>query len=178
MIMTAHRTCFVVLCIVCLSGCIRPNMRYTETGSMSACATLQNGVLPLYHEVKIIRPADDSAPRLCLRLPDGRIIGRASLTCDGLRQVGFEESHRDYRSQYYDKKLGKTFDVSHELGGHGVTFVFVGDELVELRLFTSERSAIGIGREDTKTFYTFPLTQADLERLFGHPDRISDGVYW
>jgi hypothetical protein len=153
-------------------------MRYTENGSMSARATLEKGVSPLYHEVKIIRPADDSAPRFCLRLPDGRIIGRASLTCDGLRQVGFEEIHRDYRVGYYDKKLGKTVDVSHEFSGQGVTFVFVGDALVELSLFTSERSAVGIGREDSEAFYTLPLTQADLERLFGHPDRISDGVYW
>ena len=145
---------------------------------MSARATLQKGVSPLYHEVKIIRPTDDSAPRFCLRLPDGRIIGRASLTCDGLRQAGLEEIHRDYRGQYYDKRLGKTFDVSHEFGGLGVTFVFVDDALVELRLFTSKRGVIGIGREDAKAFYTLPLTQADLEHLFGHPNRILDGVSW
>jgi len=174
MITTAHRICLAVLCIVCLSGCIRPNMRYTETGSMSARATLQKGVSPLYHEVKIIRPADDSAPRFTLRLADGGIIKRASLTCDGLRQAGLEEIHRDYRGQYYDERLGKTLDVSHEFVGRGVTFLFVGDTLVELRL----RDSVAISRADLNRFYTLPLTQEDLEHIFGHPDKISDGVYW
>ena len=160
MITTVHRICLAVLCIVCLSGCIRPNMRYTETGSMSARATLKKGVLPLYHEVKIRRPTEDSAPRFCLRLPDGRIIRRAAMTCDGLRQAGFEEIR------------------PHEFRGHGISFLFVGNTLVELRLLTIKESGIGIGHEDAKTFYTLPLTQTDLESIFGHPDRISDGVYW
>jgi len=108
------------------------------------------------------------------RLADGRIIERASLTCDGLRQAGLEEIHRDYRAQYYDKRLGKTFDVSHEFGGHGFTSLFVGDTLVELRL----RGSVAISRADLNRFYTLPLTQEDLEHIFGHPDKIVDGHYW
>ncbi len=176
----AHRIWLAALCVVagCLSGCIRPNMRHTVISTLSARATIQKGVLPLYHEVKIARPADASAPRFCLRLPDGQIVERASLTCDGLRQAGFKETHRDYRQQYYDRKLGTTSEISHEFRGQGVAFLFVGDTLVETLLFTSEKDAVAIGREGTKQFYTLPLTQTDLEYIFGHPDKVYDGVSW
>jgi hypothetical protein len=174
--LTPHGILLATLCLVagCLSGCIRPNMRYTGIGSVAARATLQKGVLPLYHEVTITRPADASALRFCLRLPDGRVIERASLNYDGLRQAGFEEIHRDYRRQYYDKTRGRDFDVSHEIATRGASCLFVGDTLVELSL----RDTVAVSRDDAKQFYTLPLTQADLEHVFGQPDKVIDGHYW
>ena len=175
-----HRLFLMALCVIagCVSGCIRPNMRYTEIGSVSARATLQKGVTPLYHEVKITRPTDVSAQRFCLRLPDGKIINQASLTYDGLKRAGVEDVKGYWQRKYYDTKLGMDLDVSHEVGASGIRCLFVGDTLVEISLFTSSTNAVAVGREDTSQFYILPLTQADLEHIFGHPDKVSDGVYW
>ncbi|MCF7707500.1 MAG: hypothetical protein K9N52_01195 [Verrucomicrobia bacterium] len=174
MIAILHSSYIAVLCVVLISGCVRPNIRYIESGSMSARAALQTGAAPLYHEVTITRPADDSAPRFCLRLLDGRIIDQASLTYNGLRQAGLKEVHRDYRRQYYDKRLGTHRDVSHEFATRGISCLFVGDTLVELLL----RDDVAISREDEKRFYTLPLSQADLEQVFGPPDKVLDGHHW
>lgn len=101
------------------------------------------------------------------------------MTCDGLRRAGFEEKPDDFPRQYYDRKLGARFNVSHLFRGRGVTFLFVDNTLVVMSLWaTSKDDGIGIGREDVEEFYSLPLTQEDLEHVFGHPDKIMDGHCW
>jgi hypothetical protein len=161
-----------------LSACVSPNMRYVGIGCVSARAHLRKNVRPLYHEVEITRPTSTAAPRLRFRLPGGQILEQTALTCDGLRRAGFEEKPDDFPRQYYDPKLGTSFKVSHLFRGHGATFLFIDDTLVVVSFQMCGVEGIGIGREDAKEFYSLPLTQEDLEHVFGHPDRIVDGHYW
>jgi hypothetical protein len=154
---------------LCLSGCLSPNLRYTDIGQVSAHAHLRKGVAS-YYEIEIKRPTDASAPRFSIQLPSGQIIQRTSFTYDSLKQAGFLDFHRDYQKQY-----------SHELTGHGVSFHFSDDTLMLVRLGDVSQiggGGVGIGREDGKHFYLLPLSQEDLESTFGHPDKISDAHYW
>ncbi len=167
----SHHILVAGLCVLtlCLSGCLSPNLRYTDIGQVSARAHLRKGVAS-YYEIEIKRPTDASAPQFSIQLPDGQIIQHTSLTYDALKQAGFRDFHRDYQPQY-----------SRELTGYGVSFHFSDDTLLLIRFGDVSRiggDGAGIGREGVKQFYTLPLTQEDLESIFGHPDEISDGHYW
>jgi hypothetical protein len=150
-------------------------MRYTLIGCVTARAAIQKGSPTLYDEVTITRPTLDSAPRFCLRLADGRIIQQKSLTYDGLKHAGFEDVSRQ-QALYYDDKLGKDLQVSHEIAASGIACLFVDESLVEIRLVSG--GTVGVASEAEKQFYTLPLKQEDLEHVFGRPDKISNGVEW
>ena len=144
-------------------------MRYTDIGQVSAHAHLHKGIAS-YYEIEIQRPTDASAPRFAIQLPDGQIIQRTSFTYEDLKRAGFRNFHRDYQPQY-----------PHELTGHGVSFHFSDDTLTLIRLGDMSQiggGGVGIGRDDQRHFYLLPLSQEDLESIFGHPDKISDGHYW
>lgn len=167
----SHHILVTGLCLLglCLSGCLSPNLRYTDIGQVSARAHLRKGVAS-YYEIEIKRPTDGSAPRISIQLASGQIIQRTSFTYDSLKQAGFRDLQRDYQKQY-----------SHELGGHGVSFHFCHETLMLVRLGDVSQiggSRVGIGRDDGKHFYLLPLSQEELESIFGHPDKISDGHYW
>ena len=167
----SHQLAVLGFCLLALGlgGCLAPNLRYTDIGQVTARAHLRKGVAS-YYEIEISRPTDASAPRFSIQLPSGQIIQRTSLTYDALKQVGFRDFHRDYQPQY-----------SRELTGHGVSFHFSDDMLMLLRLGDVSRiggDGVGIGRDDRKHFYLLPLSQEDLEALFGHPNRMSNGHHW
>ena len=167
----SHHVLVVCLCLLafCLAGCLAPNLRYADIGQVSARAHLRKGVAS-YYQIEIKQPTDASAPQFSIRLPHGKILQRSFFTYDALKQAGFRDLHRDYKSQY-----------SHELTGHGVSFCFSDDRLMLIRMSDVSRiggDGAGIGREDGNRFYSLPLSQEDLETLFGRPNKIADGHYW
>jgi hypothetical protein len=166
-----HRILAGGLCLLglFLNGCVAPNHRYAEMGPVSARAHLRKG-LPSYYNIEIQRPTDASAPLFSLRLPDGQILRRTSLTYDALKRTGFSDYKPDYQTQY-----------SHELIGHGVSFRFSSDTLMVVQLGDVSRiggGGVGIGRDEGKHFHVLPLTQEEFESVFGRPNKTSDGHFW
>jgi hypothetical protein len=105
-------------------------------------------------------------PPFCLRLANGQIFQLSAVTLDVVKCAGYTNVYVDYRTNDYH-----TLSVS----GPGAAFRFVNDMPVWIYLTSG---TVGISREDAKRFYTLPLTQDDLERLFGHPDKINTGIEW
>jgi hypothetical protein len=148
-----------------MTGCLSPKTRYTDIGNVSARARLQEGIAS-YYQIEISRPTDALAPRIWLRLPNGKIIDRTWFTYTALKQagfVGFDER---------DNQPGNNY--SHELKRYGASFLFDNGTLIMLRLSQTTGDVVGISREHGKQFKSLPLSQEELEQLFGHPDRISD----
>jgi len=153
-------------------------LRYTTTGNVFARACLEKDAPPLYDYIKIKLPLNEKSLYFCLKMPDGQIVERTSMTCDGLQKAGFIDIYRGYTAGYFDENTKKTLDVSHELESHGATFLFVGDTLMEIRLYSRDVDGVAIGQKDMEKFYTLPLTQEALESIFGKPDKITDGTCW
>ncbi len=156
------------LCLsaLCLTGCASTSIRTTDIGCVSARAHLDKGVAT-YYEIEINQPVDASAPPMLLRLPSGFVISRKSFTYVALKKAGFVGmDERDYQpgSQY-----------THELKRYGASFLFSNGALVTLRLSQTPGEAVGIARDHGKRFYTLPMSQQEIEELFGHPDKVSDG---
>ncbi len=145
-----------------LAGCAS-HTRYTDIGCVTARAEVKDGVAA-YNEIKITGPTDPNAPRISLRIPNGQVIDRKSLTFVALKKAGFEEVPNDAQqpSASYDYKLSR----------YGAFFVFFNGRLVEMYLSKTPNTSIEIARERSKKFYALPLTQAQLEELFGHPEKI------
>ena len=145
-----------------LAGCAS-HTRYADIGAVTARAEVKDGVAA-YNEIKITGPTDPNAPRISLKLPNGQIIERKSFTYVALKKAGFEEVEGDAQqpSTSYDYKLSR----------YGAFFVFFNGRLVEMYLSKTVNTGVEIGHERSKKFYALPLTQAQLEELFGHPEKI------
>jgi hypothetical protein len=162
----AHIILLGSLCLVafCLVGCA--NVRYSVFGCVSARASLAKGVPVLYSEVTIEPPTNKPAPPFCLRFPNGQVVQISALTFDVVKDAGYTSVWVDYRSKDYH-------DLS--VAGPGASFRFINDKPVWIYITSG---VVGISREDAKRFFALPLTQADLESLFGHPDVINNGHEW
>jgi hypothetical protein len=145
-----------------LTGCAS-HTRYADIGCVTARGEQKDNVTT-FNEIKITGPTDPIAPRIIFRIPNGQIIDRKSLTYVALKKAGFEEVEGDpsQPSSNYDYKLSR----------YGALFVFFNGRLVEMYLSKTPNTGIEIARERTKKFYSLPLTQAQLEELFGHPEKI------
>jgi hypothetical protein len=152
------------LAALCLSGCA--NCRYSIFGCVSARASLLEKGPVLYTAITIEPPTNKPAPPFCLRFPSGQVVQLSALTWDVVKGLGYTNVYVDYRSKDY-----------HDLSvtGRGAMFRFENDKPVWIYVTPGE---VGISREDSKRFYTLPLTQDKLEELFGHPDKINSGIEW
>jgi hypothetical protein len=160
----ARGVLFFGLCLSALglAGCAS-HTRYADIGCVTAHADVKDGVAA-YNEIKITGPTDPNAPRINLKIPNGQIIDRKSLTYLALKKAGFEEVPSDAQQP------GASYD--YRLSRYGAFFVFFNGRLVEMYLSKTPNTSIEIGRERSKKFYALPLTQAQLEELFGHPEKI------
>src|SRR5262245_3251036 len=81
------------LCLFALSlcGCVSDNNRRAEFSHVAARAKLDKGVAT-YHEIEVTEPMDALAPRIWIKLPDGRILDRKWFGYSTLKQAGFAGS--------------------------------------------------------------------------------------
>jgi hypothetical protein len=157
--------CFTVLT---LAGCVFRNSRQTEFGPVSARAHLTKGVAS-YYEINIRRPNEPSAPRIWIRLPDGKVIDRKSFNYTALSKLGFlDSSAHDFQP---DK------EYMNALSRYGASFFFNNGELISMHLFVADGNLVGIARAGTNQFRSLPLTQQELEQIFGRPDDTSEGFH-
>lgn len=154
----------VCLAVLCLAGC-KSNTRLTDIGLVSAKARLKDGVAS-YYQVEIGQPLDPHAPRIWLKLPEGKIIDRPWFNFNFLQQAGFVNAP--------DKEYQPGSPYSQELVRSGVAFCFSYGTLELIRFTETAGTPVGIGLEHGKEFYSLPLSQQQLEKLFGKPDRMSD----
>ena len=165
--LSQFRMAALCVVIVWMAGCVFPNTRYTSIGNVSARAYIHDNNVPSYYEITIRQPLDSNAPRILLKLPTGKILDRRSYNYVALQQAGLiGNPEQEYQ---LDK------DYSHVLSRWGVSFFFNNGELIRLRLEQSTGTLVGIAREGSKKFFTLPMTQQDLEQVFGHPDDSSTG---
>jgi hypothetical protein len=160
-------TASLCLIVLGLTGCMSANVRRVQIGRVTAYAHLTKGVAS-YHEIEIQEPAAVGAPGVLLQLPNGRVLDRKSFTYDTLKQAGLiSPEGQDYQP-------GNTY--SNELSRYGLSFFFLNGRLMLLRLSetTGPGPAVGIAGERSKQFYHLPMTEDELHRLFGRPDRSKD----
>src|SRR5262245_14967383 len=148
-----------------LCGCVSPNTRHAQFGRVAANAHLEKGT-PTYNELEIYEPLDVLTPQIWLRLPDGRVLDKKWFSYATLKQAGFTGSDEK------DFEPGSIY--THELSRYGVSFFFSYGTLKMIRLSKTQGPAVSFGRENGTLFYTMPLTQEQLEQLFGHPEKVSD----
>jgi hypothetical protein len=156
---------FVWLTALGMTGCMTPNTREVNIGSVTARAHLREGVAS-YYQIEIRRPTAALAPSLLLKLPDGRILDRKSFTYPALKQAGFlgpEGGDFNPNNPY-----------SHELSRYGVSFFFNQGTLVLMRISETTGPVASIAGERAKIFRTLPFSQEILEKLFGRPEKTSD----
>jgi hypothetical protein len=147
------------------TGCMTPNTREVEIGMVSARARLVEGKATFY-ELEIHKPMADTAPRILLQLPDGKIIDRTGFSYLALKQAGFlGEEGNDYNpSNVY----------SHQLSRYGASFFYNQGTLMMIRISQTAGPSVSFAGERKKIFRTLPLTQEELEKLFGRPDKTAD----
>jgi hypothetical protein len=148
-----------------LCGCMSANTRHAQFGRVSATAHLTKGV-PTYNTLEVYEPLDVLTPQIWLRLPDGRVLDRKWFIYSTLKQAGFTGSD--------EKDFTPSSIYTHELSRYGVTFFFAYGTLKMIRLSTTTGPAANIARENSQLFYTMPMTQEQLEQLFGRPEKQSD----
>ena len=153
------------LTLLLATGCASHKLRYTDIGCVSATAQLHDGVAA-YNEIEISGPTDPTAPRISLKMPGGQVVERRAFTYVALKKAGFEDVQGDAQepSATYDYRLSK----------YGVVFVFFNGTLVSMHMSKTTTTEVAVGRERTKNFYTLPLTQKQLEEVFGKPDKMAD----
>ncbi len=148
-----------------VTGCMTPNTREVEIGLVSARARLVEGKASFY-EIDIRKPMADTAPRILLQLPDGRTIDRTGFTYLNLKQLGFlGEEGNDYNP-------GKAY--SHQLSRYGASFYFNQGTLLLIRITQTDGPQISFAGERKPIYRSLPLTQEELEKLFGRPDKLDD----
>src|SRR5262249_50900522 len=121
-----------------------------------------------YNELEIYEPLDALTPQIWLRLPepDGRILDQKWFTYPTLKQAGFLGSD--------EKDFAPDSIYTHELSRYGVALFFSYGALQMIRVSKTSSPAASIARESGKLWFTMPLTQEQLEQLFGHPEKQSD----
>jgi hypothetical protein len=155
---------------LCLAGCASVKYREAQVGPVTARADLVNGVAS-YYDIEVARPAEAQAPKLWLKLPTGQIIDQRWFAYNYLKKAGFVgEDSKDFQP-------GKSY--THELSRYGASFYFNMGALVSMRLTKTSGTATGISlaRENSNEFFSLPLTQEQFEKVFGRPDRMSDGFH-
>ena len=157
----------LALALALVAGCLFPNTRYTTIGNVSARAYIHDKNVPSYYEISIREPLDPNAPRIILKLPNGKILDRRSFTYLALQQAGLLGNPEQ---EYQPDK-----DYSHVISRWGLSFFFSNGELIRLRMEQSTGTLVGIAREGSKKFYTLPMTEQELQQVFGHPDDSSTG---
>jgi len=150
--------------LICFSGCT-PNMRYIRSGDMWTMGAIKKGEPVLYPAIWLDLATNKPIPRICLRLQTDQVVPLASVTWEIVKDAGYT-NNPDEKSP-----IGSN-DFTVE--GEGATFHFVNHSLVAVGIGVGE---IGISREDETKFYVAPFTQEELEHLFGHLDRVSDGYF-
>jgi hypothetical protein len=153
-----------VAMLICFSGCT-PNMRYIRSGNMWTMGAIKKGEPVLYPAIWLNLTTNKPIPHLRLRLQNDQVVPLAAVTWEIVKDADYTHNP----------------DTMHPLGsndftveGEGATFHFVNRTLVGVGIGVGE---IGIGREDETKFYVAPFTQEELEHLFGHLDRVSDGYF-
>jgi hypothetical protein len=153
------------LILSCLTGCASLTVREAKLGTVTAHAQVEKKI-PSYFEIEIEKPLDDSAPRLWIKMPNGKIIDRAWFNYANLKLAGFQSfPEKDYQP-------GARF--TQELTRYGASFFFDLGSLKMIRFTQTTGDSVSLAREKGKDFYKLPLTQEQLEQLFGKPDAVSD----
>jgi hypothetical protein len=153
---------------LCLTGCVSPNIREADIGSVSARAHLIDGKAS-YYQIEIRHPTDAAAPHILFQLPDGQIIERTSFSYAALKKAGFVELE--------PRDLDPVKNLSYGLSRYGTSFFYNEGTLVLIRLSQAAGPTVAIAGERKKVFRTLPLSQEDLERLFGKPDKTLEGYH-
>lgn len=179
----------VILVALGLSGCA--NMRDSVMGNIRARSEIVAGIAPSYAEITMTWPADPSARRFFIRLPDGTFLMQEDFTYNRLRNAGFQDLPfwtKDFQETYHDLEHDKTYDVSHHLEGFGVHFIFVGEKLTEIHAYElpleRRKEGAAFGRDSNHgvlagsvPFFSLPMTQGELSLVFGVPDKIEKDTF-
>lgn len=176
----------VIFVALGFSGCA--NMRDSVMGNIRARSEIVAGVAPSYTEITVTWPANPSARRFLMKLPDGTLLMQEDFTYERLKKAGFRDLPfqspvKDDRETFYDLDHDARYDVSHHLYGFGVGFIFVGDRLAELQAdgwapeHRGEEAAFGRDSNPSvlagsMPFFSLPMTQEELRIAFGPPDKI------
>ena len=126
---------------------------------------IKKGEPVLYPAIWLNLATTNPLPRVCLRLQNDQIVPVATLTWEIVKDAGYTHNP----------------DAMHPIGsndftveGEGATFHFLNHTLAGVGIGIGE---IAISRSDEAKFYSAPFTQEELEHLFGHLDRVSDGYF-
>jgi hypothetical protein len=146
------------------AGC--KSTRTSEYGYVSATAVLRKGV-PTYEQLEIRQPKGRLAPTVWLKLPDGRVIDRTWFDYYHLHQAGFYSAP--------DEEYQPANRYSQEFTRYGVSFCFFNGALEVLRISQTQGDQAAFSFDRGTNFFTMPLTQDQLDKLLGKPDKVSDG---
>jgi len=132
--------------------------------------------IPCYYTVEIGQ-ADHpyrGEPAVSLRLPDGTLIRTDRFNADLLREKS-ERSIIDPPLRIDQQGWSKGIE---EIRIGGYRFLVEGGKVVWFGVYAwinhkNVEPAPVIGDAEGSTFYQMPLTEAELTRLFGKPDRLS-----
>lgn len=168
-------------------------MRDSVMGNVRARSEIVAGVAPSYTEITVTWPANPSARRFLVKLPDGTLLMQEDFTYDRLTKAGFgilpfQSPVKEDRETYLDPDQNERHDVSHHLYGFGMDFIFVGERLAEMRADAlapeHRKEEAAFGRDSNHgvpagsvAFFSLPMTQEELRIVFGAPDRIEKNTF-
>lgn len=154
---------------VILFGCMHsPNFRTFENGNIAADGTLKRSGLANYYSLRIgtIDSPFRNETNFAIRLEDGTIIHSQEFTHENIVSLGVKESSGEFGDN----------SVSYFTGGY--TFEFKNKKLISFRanlIKLPKKSFIPeIGFSDENQFFTFPIAEKDMIKIFGKPSSRQD----
>ena len=151
---------FGALSALAMSGCLTaPNMRDFKKDNNSLMATINQWGKPHYYYLRVSNPPASSRTYFKIELHDGRVVDLFHLDRDLLS-----------RSKYISDS------DSHRYDDGAFHFWYRGDDLVGFdATYSPEHKPYPIlWNSAGNKKYAFPLSQADVDELFGPPDEMRD----
>ena len=162
--------------IFLLASCFSSNFRTYTRGNFEAYGYIKSKDEILYHEIQIGTPQKpiNVLNKFSIKLNDGEKIVSSDFSLDFVSKHSASKHNLPEKDGWGSQAIQYYFD--------GFSFIFSENKLVSFsasRIMLPDKEIVPeIGDAEMKNFYKLPLSQQELEKLFGCPDEIHDKIIW
>lgn len=160
--------------IFILASCFSSNFRIYKTDNIEAYGYIKSKNQILYNEIRIGTPQKLFNPqnKFSIKLNNGEKIISSEFSLD------FIIKHAVSKHYLTEKNGWGSSAIRYDLDGF--SFIFSDNKLVSFSashiLLPDKEIVPEIGDAEMKNFYKLPLSQQEIENLFGPPNKIYDRI--
>ena len=169
----------LVIFLLCVTGCALPNQRLWYKANIKADGLTKRKGNAIYHGIRIGTDEIpyDGRPTFAIRLPSGGVLSSDDFSEPKIRPIALALLKTGDSRITHDQSCGKSHYFIE-----GVTFTYKQNQLVSI--YISRLSASGkkyitqIAKTTNETFWPLPISEENLTKIFGLPDKTNEYFAW